>query len=430
MGYKTGAYGSLTALLNKVAMLASGGMDFIGFAYNVAIDDFIRLGAAQGIPNGMPLPMNLSPLLLNIRMVTLADNGTVYKEISWLDKNKYIDGTTVAYDGSQGQVMVELWNKARTNYTPYIKTFTLGSYYVVLFSHLPLDGYSLIPGASGYSACYMGTFEASVYNSGSGNKLHSIAKSPADGTSDVYPVTERSGDWGLTGTNQTQMDALAAARGAGWLSGDWLTQEYHTLLMMCTFGTYDIPGRVGAGRINLTGGTWTNGSNIGKCGLSLASAYPYFSAVQAGTTSGYATDYSFVLGVENPWGNVWKRIGGVLISDGAFYYKAAPPYDYTTTTGWTRLTDVDGNGVTLPTSSGYGGKPWSGRSVVLPKDVTGASSARMRDYYYYASGLRVLLVGGFSTAGTSAGPFCWDAGAAASSAASGIGGRLVYKKSE
>jgi hypothetical protein len=52
----------------------------------------------------------------------------------------------------------------------------------------------------------------------------------------------------------------------------------------------------------------------------------------------------------------------------------------------------------------------------------------MRDYYDYASGLRVLRVGGYSYHGASAGPFCWYADSAASYANTGIGGRLCFKK--
>jgi len=60
--------------------------------------------------------------------------------------------------------------------------------------------------------------------------------------------------------------------------------------------------------------------------------------------------------------------------------------------------------------------------------VTGSSSAKMRDYYYQAAGLRVLLVGGYSEHGSAAGPFCWVASYAASDARASIGGRLCFKK--
>jgi len=81
----------------------------------------------------------------------------------------------------------------------------------------------------------------------------------------------------------------------------------------------------------------------------------------------------------------------------------------------------------LPTSNGYGGKPHSGLGIVLPADVTGSSSTKMTDYFYQAAGLRVFLVGGSATYGTSAGPFYWYAYYAASATYANIGGRLCYK---
>ncbi|NMW18041.1 MAG: hypothetical protein HKK66_03245 [Chlorobiaceae bacterium] len=393
--------------------------DYFGFAYNTYSDVFTRLGKSQGIPTGVFCPRWVSPIISRLRMVTLKDNGAVTKEISWIDKTKYTDGTTVPLSGTDGQVMVE--------YLPsYVKVGTWGNWVYVMLSHLPLEGFTLHPLFTGISAVYQATFEASVYNSGSGNKLYSIAKSPADGVSDVYPVTERSGAWGLTGTNASQMDALAAARGSSWQIQDFLTAQYQRLLMLAIFASYDIPAIVGAGRINLSGGAWVNGSYIGKCGLGLA-AYDYYGAVQVGTTGGYATDYSFVLGIENPWGNVWERVTA-LISDHDYYYKPQPPYDYTTIAGWTRLQTELGVNITLPSSDGFGGIPFSGLGIVLPSTVTGSSSAKMRDYYYQAAGLRVLLVGGYSEHGSAAGPFCWVASYAASDARASIGGRLCFKK--
>ena len=393
--------------------------DYFGFAYNTYSDTFTRLGKAQGIPNGVFCGRWVSPIIASLRMVSLQDNGTVKKEISWLDKTKYTDGTSVPLGGSDGQIMVE--------YLPaYMKMGTWGNWYYVMLSHLPLAGFTLHPLFTGMSAVYQATFEASVYNSGAGNRLYSVAKSPADGLADVYPVTERSGAWGLTGTNATQMDALAAARGSGWQMQDFLTVQYQRILLLSIFASYDIPAIVGAGRSNLSGGTWINGSYIGKCGLGLA-AYDYYGAVQVGTTGGYATDYSFVLGVENPWGNVSERVTA-LVSDHDFYYKPQPPYDYTNVSGWTRLQTVLGVNITLPATEGHGGIPFSGLGIVLPSNVAGSSSTKMRDYYYQDAGLRVWLVGGASADGATAGPFCWYAYRAASYTSTTFGGRLCFKK--
>ena len=391
---------------------------YVGVAYNVATDTWRRLGKAQGLTAGAWPGAWISPIFQRLRRVVLTDAGVVYKGISWLDMTKHDDGTDVALGGANGQIMVEMSPS-------YYKVGVHGNWKYVLISHLPLSGFSLFPLFTGMSAVYVGAYEASLYDA----KLCSVAKSPADGSSAVYPVTTRAGAWGHAGLTTAVTDTLAHARGNGWQSSDLLSRIWYRILLLVGFASFDIPGIVGAGRINLSGGTWDNDSYIGKCGLGDATG-GWYSAVQNGSTAGYLTDYAQVLGVENPWGNVWERVNS-LVSDGALYYMPSavnPTYDYTAITGWTRLLDALGNAITLPTSEGYCGVPHSGLGMVLPSDVTGSSSTKMRDYYYYASSLRVLLVGGYSSNGTTAGPFYWYAYYAASGASSNVGGRLCFKK--
>jgi hypothetical protein len=210
---------------------------------------------------------------------------------------------------------------------------------------------------------------------------------------------------------------------------DLLVSSWERILMLVGYASFNIPGVVGQGRVNLSGGGWTNDSLIGRCGLG-DSTSGYASAVQTGVTGGYLTDYAQVLGVENPWGNVWERVGS-LVSDGAVYYKSTSPSssDYNAVTGWTRLLDADKAKITLPTLSGWAGVPKTGLGIMFPSDVTGSSSTKMMDYYYYDVGLQVLLVGGAAADGASAGPFYWLASHAASSTGASIGGRLCFKRS-
>jgi hypothetical protein len=191
------------------------------------------------------------------------------------------------------------------------------------------------------------------------------------------------------------------------------------------FAGWNFQSMVGNGRTGLSGGDWLNDSYVGRCGLGDATG-GYHSAVQAGGTDGYLTDYSQVLGVENTYGNVWDRVAS-LVNDHAVYYKTKPPYDYSSVTGWSRLVDALGDGITLPDTNGYAGVPHSGLGLVLPADVTGSSSTKMTDYLYQAAGLRVFRVGGFAYSGPGAGPFDWVADSAASYAHAGIGGRLCFK---
>ena len=406
------------------AMLAmTGGLpgasvsDYVGAAYNVTTDTWQRLGSAQGLAVGSFPGTYISPIFQRLRRVVLADNGTVYKGISWLDFTKHDDGTNVALDGTNGQVMME--------YLPsYVKTGIWGDWYFILLSHLPLEGFALHPVFADSSAVYLGAYEASLVPGQT--KLSSIALDPRDGTSPVWPVTTRTGDWGHAGLTTEATDTLAEARGTGWQQADFMTRHYERLLMLVAFAGWNFQSMVGNGRTALTDGGWTNDVNVGRCGLGDAVG-GYHSAVQQGTTLGYLTDYSQVLGIENTYGNVWDRVAS-LVNDYAVYYKTKPPFNYASIAGWTRLLNAVGAGLLLPTSNGYAGKPHSGMGIILPADVTGSSSTKMTDYFYQAAGLRVFLVGGHATGGTYAGPFYLAADNAESAAGVRIGGRLCFKK--
>jgi len=392
--------------------------DFIGVMYDTATDTWERVGASRGEAVGqLPTGFMSHQIFNKLRRVVLADDGTVYKGISWTDFTKHDDGTNVALDGTNGQIMME--------YLPaYYLSVVDGTKYGILLSEQPLPGFTLHPVFQDSSRVYLGAYEASLVPGQT--KLSSIAKDPRDGTSPVWPVTTRTGDWGHGGLMTTEVtDTLAEARGAGWQQADFMTRHWERLLMLVAFAGWNFQSMVGDGRTALTDGGWLNDGNIGRCGLGDA-AGGYHSAVQQGTTLGYLTDYSQVLGVENTYGNVWDRVAS-LVSDYAVYYKTKPPFNYGSVSGWTRLLNAVGDGLLLPTSNGYAGKPHSGLGIVLPADVTGSSFTQRTDYFYQAAGLRVFRVGGSASSGTAAGPFYWHAGNAASNTDAFFGGRLCFK---
>lgn len=400
----------------------------IGVAYDTVNDSFERVGAGQSEPTGELIDMSAHPVFSQLTRSVVADDGNVHKDVSWLDFTKHVDGSDVALDGSNGQVMVRFMDKGMGVGPRYYHTEVIGGKYVFMLSHFPLDGkdgrqFQMHPLFTGMSNVYIGAYELVNYDS----KGWSVPYSPADGVSDVYPVTSRAGDWGYAGLTTTATDALCAARGSGWQNVDMLTQLYYNQLLLVGYASYDIPGIVGNGRINQSGGDWVNGEYIGAQHFDLAGGYA--SAVQNGADT-YDTDYSQVFGVYNPWGNVWKRVSS-LVSDGAVYYMPSagtPPYSYGSTSGWTMLQDALGADITLSQTTGWAGTPHSGLGMVFPSDVTGSSSTKMHDHYYYGSGLRVLLVGGRADRGSYAGPFYWSTYPAASYTHAYIGGRLCFKK--
>ncbi|WP_294344679.1 hypothetical protein [Prosthecochloris sp.] len=396
----------------------------IGVAYDTAADSFERVGAGQGEPTGELIDMSVHPIFSQLTRSVIADNGDVFKDISWLNFSKHVDGTNVDHSGANGQEMVRYMDLDMNVGPRYYHAEEIGGKYVILLSHFPLDGkdgrqFTMHPLFSGLRKVYNGAYELVNYNS----KGWSVPYSPADGTTIVYPVTTRSGDWGHADLDTEATDTLCEARGNGWQQYDFWIANWERLLLLTGYASYDIPGIVGAGRINQSGGTWTNGSYIGAQHYDLAGGYA--SAVQNGGTT-YDTDFAQVLGVYNTWGNVWKRVAS-LIDDHDVYAKNQEPYTYSGTTGWTRVDDATDTGITLPASDGYAGVPHSGLGLVLPSDVTGSSSTKMHDYYIQNTGFRVFRVGGSAIYGSSAGPFSWNAAVSVSAANTIIGGRLCFK---
>ena len=391
--------------------------DFIGVLYDTVNDTWERVGSSRGMAVGqLPAGIMSHQVLRRLRRVALKDDGTVHKGISWGDFRLHEDGTSVDLTGGNGQIMVE--------YLPaYYMSVVDGNKVGFLLSEQPLPGFTLHPVFQDSSRVYLGAYEASLVPGQT--KFSSIAKDPRDGTSPVWPVTTRSGDWGHASLTTAATDSLAEARGAGWQQADLMTRHWERLLMLVAFAGWNFQAMVGNGRTTFSGGSWLNDDYIGRCGLGDA-AGGYHSAVQAGYATGRLTDYAQVLGIDNPYGNVWDRVAS-LVSDYAVYYKTKSPFNYASISGWTRLLNAVGAGLLLPNSDGYGGKPHSGPGIVFPADVTGSSSTKMTDHFYQAAGLRVFLVGGAPTIGANAGPFCWYASYAASHTLASVGGRLVYK---
>lgn len=415
-------HGALLKTLDTVGQgaptidISTGDMGYVGVAYNPTLQQWVRLGSAQGLPVGaFPGGAALGPVFQRLRRVALKDDGTVFRAISWLSFTQWQHGGAADLTGASGQIMVE--------YLPaWYKAGLWGEWSYFLISHLPLEGFELFPLFEGKEAAYRGAYEASVHD----GKLCSIAKNPADGIGNVYPVTTRAGVWGHASLTTAATDSLAAARGAGWRQSHLLSCLWERILMIVGYASYNIPGIVGAGRINLSGGDWLNDNYIGRCGLGdVASGYA--SAVQVGGSAGYLTDYAQVLGIENPWGNVWERVAA-LISEHRVFYRHDPPYNYGSTAEWERLRDAAGIGISLPTENGWANRPHSGLGLVLPAALGGSSSSGMFDYFWQDTGLRVPLVGGDAAAGANAGPFYVGAGNSATSTSAAVGGRLCFER--
>ena len=145
------------------------------------------------------------------------------------------------------------------------------------------------------------------------------------------------------------------------------------------------------------------------------------------------SDYGVkVFGMENWWGNQWRRIAGLCLLDGIIKYKltrgiqdGSTATDYSTSSTEGYLT-----GITPPSSSGYISKMnFSKDGNMVPSSVTsGSATTYYCDYWYInISALRYAFRGGCCADSRSCGAFCLYLNYAPSYASWAIGAGLSCK---
>ena len=123
--------------------------------------------------------------------------------------------------------------------------------------------------------------------------------------------------------------------------------------------------------------------------------------------------------IENLWGNVCQWVDG-FNADGTTAYYCTDPSQYAddTTTGYTQIG-------TLPASGWIKDLTVTDNGLLIPKTVGGSETTFIPDYAYSSSGWRVLNVGGYWNAGSTAGLLYFGAGSSSSDSDSGISARLL-----
>ena len=190
----------------------------------------------------------------------------------------------------------------------------------------------------------------------------------------------------------------------------------YNLLCMLYYKTKNIQtvygGRTGA----VSGHSWSVASVTGTC-----------DNVQGLNGWNVTTDCVKMLGVENPYGNIYKWVDGIWFSSSTIYIQRSPQLFADSSSGAVTM------GFSRPTSSNWirylkKGTSASTRSYAYVSDATSASSdTYYGDYSYYSSSGTVLCVGGSWSSTSYAGLWYFSGGASASSAGSSIGGRLSYR---
>ena len=223
--------------------------------------------------------------------------------------------------------------------------------------------------------------------------------------------------------NVTRANARAAARAYGNSSNlyngyqmlDFAQMTLYNLLCMMFFQTTNIQkvygGRTGSGTVTSWSAASVTGTTDGVDGLNGWNV---------------TTDCVKLLGVENPFGNVYKWVDGVYFSGATIYAHRFPQQFNDGTTNGTAL------GFERPTSNGYitalkKGTANKTRSYAYAAATGGDAGQYCGDYTWYSSTGTVLCAGGRWSNGGDAGLWYLGGNSVASYSNSSIGARLSYR---
>lgn len=203
---------------------------------------------------------------------------------------------------------------------------------------------------------------------------------------------------------------------------DWYTEVVadrmliNDLLTMMAKST-DLQTAYGAGR--------TNSSNSSAIAPGTMNTKGMF----WGSTNG--TDGVKVFGMENWWGNIWRRIAGWMLVNNVQKVKltrgtkdGSTAADYNTTgDGYKSLSGATPTG----SSGGYISKCKTEDFGRFPYELSGSATTFECDAMWYSSGTRYAFVGGYWANGLLAGPFYVDLGDAPSDSYTALGAALSCK---
>jgi hypothetical protein len=136
-----------------------------------------------------------------------------------------------------------------------------------------------------------------------------------------------------------------------------------------------------------------------------------------------------VFGMENPWGNLYRAIAGLINDNGSIKLKLTyGTQDGSTTTGY----NTTGSGYISHGSAPSAGGYISGMNITVsgltPKITSGSSSTYYTDYCYVNnSQVNYAIVGGLWNDGLDAGVFCCSLRNVASDTGTGRGAALSCK---
>lgn len=418
--------------------------DIVGLCVDYENKTFTRLAGAVGLSQGADF-----------------DKFTMYggrKRCNVLD-----DGTIVAYygdegyteDGSNGQVMVfqpKFYYKVVPLKLEKNNDSSIGyhlrkvNYYV---SSKPKTGFKLHPAfydENGNAINYIlfSADEGSMYDVSAGayvndNVDESITYEDGDLLCSVAGKKSISGLRKGLGT-KSNLEQMAQNRGSGWHLETIKATSANQLLMIIELGTMNSQTGIGQGIVSIPDNKAYNCSSLtgstAELGNSTGQATETVNEI-GGTETTYNVNGKVSVtyrGVENPYGNIFKRIQGVNVWGDGSMCGGQPYVANNFTFNESKNSDnYEGVGFTLPNANGYINAMGYGKEeydwLLLPSEIGGTSALPVGDFFYVTSDLNdycTVLGGGSWNYGSFDGSFFGRCGYNVGSRDRSAGGRLLY----
>ena len=373
------------SLFNGVFNASSGASSVVyGVNWNPTTDTYERTGIAAGVA----LSTSYAGVIqTKMKRCVLNADGTVKYYLSATDSTKKADGSTAIIDGTDGNVMVEIpkfWYKYEN----------VGGVHKWSISDAAQTGYEVHPAfirggvekSFRYYCAYQGYTLSTKLISGSG-RVPTASKTRA--------------------TFRTE----AAANGTGWSQIDWNLLIAVQLLYLVEYANFNTQAMLGQGITS--GGVYTAVTGSSN---SLGNA--------SSPSTNTSTQFMSYRGIENWYGQIYEFIDGVNVDVNVYYVNNNPAtFADDVFTG-----DYVNTGITSAKANGYVKDliaSWQGFVVSRTSGGSG-STTFVPDYFYQATGIRVVVFGGYAASGEAAGGFSLSASIPAASSSYNIGSGVSF----
>lgn len=424
-------------------------------------------GQIQRIASDMTLHATL-PIQSGMRRCILKDDGTVYKYIDSNNPLLYEDGTTANYDGTDGQVMVE------------IPAYSFTAYTEVDENNITWNYLKLYPNGGGEKLSkkiYRGTFEM-ICDSSNNNTAIGCSVSMIDlvgmgvtkdtdsfnANSMVYlsaATTYRNWNYNnvdassvknslgkpTTNRNRATFRSISARRGTGFSQEYWETWNSLVRLFIVEYCTLNAQaaidatlteegfrqGGLGPGVSTCSSGEWSSFNNYNPfvpCGVTIplgskSGAVDYIFAAGEFRNTAITFSVPSYRGIENPFGHIWTFIDGFntrsIIQRANYICNDVSKFAENNAAGYELESISD-----TRTSGNIGGIDWNSAGTFWPKP---GGRAVYNDYFWSGFGTSdwyTLYGGGGANRGAYDGFFCLGASDGAGHANANVGARLLY----